>query len=126
MNSKRLGKIKNVIFFMSIVISIIFSASAITIEPQIDFQISVAGDGKLYLGDDTALTLLIENEAKITDFPANENTSQLLTLLTTAKDVRVELEGSYPISVETANAQIIGDLPAGRTASATFRVKIDE
>ncbi|MEM3505578.1 MAG: hypothetical protein QW532_05060 [Archaeoglobaceae archaeon] len=96
------------------------------IEPQIDFQVSVAGDGKLYLGDDTALTLLIENEAKITDFPANENTSQLLTLLTTAKDVRVELEGGYPISVETANAQIIGDLPAGRTASATFRVKIDE
>ncbi len=96
------------------------------IEPQIDFHVSVAGDGKLYLGDDTALTLLIENEGKIANFPANENASQLLTLLTTAKDVIVDLESSYPLRVETANAQIIGDLPAGRVASVTFRIKVDE
>ncbi|MEM0203672.1 MAG: hypothetical protein QXO16_07500 [Archaeoglobaceae archaeon] len=99
---------------------------ALALDAQIDFHLSVAGDGILHPGDEVALTILVENEGKVANFLVNENTSQLLSLITTAKDVRVELESGYPITVETVNPQIIGDLPSGRIASATFRVKVDE
>jgi len=94
---------------------------------QIDFHVSVLGDGKLHPGDDTAITLLIENEGKADNFMLNENTSQLLQLVTTAKDLRVEIDDSWlPIEVKTVNPQLIGDLPSGRIAKAVFRVKVDE
>lgn len=93
---------------------------------EIEFHVSIVGDGKLHPGDDTAITILIENEGKVTDFQLNENTSQLLQLVTTAKDLRVEIEDTGPIKVETVNPQLIGDLPAGRIAKATFRVKVDK
>jgi len=93
---------------------------------EIEFHVSIVGDGKLHPGDDTAITILIENEGKVTDFPLNENTSQLLQLITTAKDLRVEIEDTGPIKVETVNPQLVGDLPSGRIAKATFRVKVDK
>jgi len=93
---------------------------------EIEFHVSIVGDGKLHPGDDTTITVLIENEGKVTGFPMNENTSQLLQLVTTAKDLRVEIEDIGPIKVETVNPQLIGDLPAGRIAKATFRVKVDK
>ena len=93
---------------------------------EVEFHVSIIGDGKLHLGDDTAITVLIENEGKVTDFPLNENTSQLLQLVTTAKDLRVEMDDTGPIKVETVNPQLVGDLPAGRIAKATFRVKVDK
>jgi len=93
---------------------------------EVEFHVSIVGDGKLHLGDDTAITILIENEGKVTDFPLNENTSQLLHLVTTAKDLRVEMDDTGPIKVETVNPQLVGDLPAGRIAKATFRVKVDK
>lgn len=94
---------------------------------EIDFHVSILGDGKLHPGDDTAITILIENEGKVSNFPLNENTSQLLQLITTAKDLRVEIDDTWlPIKVETINPQLIGDLPSGRIAKAVFRVKVDE
>jgi len=94
---------------------------------EIDFHVSILGDGKLLPGDDTTITILIENEGKVSGFPLNENTSQLLQLITTAKDLRVEIDDTWiPIKVETVNPQLIGDLPSGRIAKATFRVKVDE
>ena len=94
---------------------------------KIDFHVSLLGDGKLHPGDDTTITILIENEAKISGFTLNENTSDLLNLITTAKDVRVELSESYlPITVETVNPQLIGDIPSGKVAQASFRIRVDE
>ncbi|NHW22944.1 MAG: hypothetical protein HA489_01610 [Archaeoglobales archaeon] len=101
------------------------SVSAATVEPQIDFHVSAAID-ELHAGDYTVLTLLVENGAKLSSFPVDQNSSQILAILTTAKDVRVELQDCYPISVENVNPQIIGDLPSGRVASVNFRVKVDE
>ena len=92
-----------------------------------EFHLSIVGDGKLHPGDDRYITILIENEGEVTNFPLNENTSQLLPLITMAKDLRVEIQQSLiPIKVETVNPQLIGDLPAGRVARATFRIKVDE
>ena len=94
---------------------------------DIDFHVSIVGDGKLHPGDETIITLLIENEGKANNFVLNQNTSPLLQLITTAKDLRVEIDNTMiPIKVETVNPQIIGDLPSGRVAKAMFKVKVDE
>ncbi len=102
-----------------------FSASASVFEPQITFHVSATPE-ELHPGDYTVLTLFIENEGKLDNFPLIENSSQILSILTTAKDVRVELQDCYPLSVENVNPQIIGDLLSGRIASVTFKVKVDE
>jgi len=111
-------------FLLSIAILVLLAEMASAAE--VEFHVSIVGDGKLHPGDDTAVTILIENEGKLTDFPLNENTSQLLQLITTAKDLRIEIEDTGPIKVETVNPQLVGDLPSGRIAKATFRVKVDE
>ncbi|WP_457550444.1 COG1361 S-layer family protein [Archaeoglobus sp.] len=94
---------------------------------DIDFHVSIAGSNKLNPGDDTYITIVVENEGKANGFTLNENTSNLLPLVTTAKDLRVEIEDDYiPIKVESANPQIVGDLPSGRIAKIVFRVRVDE
>lgn len=90
-----------------------------------DFHISPVRD-TFYPGEEAVLTLLIENDAKVSNFIVNENTSKLLPLITTAKNLRVELNGNYPIQVKTINPQLAGDLPSGRLSKVSFRIKIDE
>ncbi|RLI85968.1 MAG: hypothetical protein DRP01_05160 [Archaeoglobales archaeon] len=69
----------------------------------------------------------IENEGRVENFILNENTSNLLALVITAKDLRVELEDdSAPIKVESLNPSLVGDLPSGMVAKVNFRVKVDE
>jgi len=106
-------------------IFVIGVVSAISV--NMDFHVAIAGINKLHPGEDTEITLLIENEAKVTNFPLNENTSQLLKLITTAKDLRVEIDDRWiPIEVKSTNPQLIGDLPAGVVAKVKFRVKVYE
>ncbi len=94
---------------------------------EINFHVSLAGNPNLHPGEETSLVLLIENEGKVSNFPLNENTSELLQLVTTAKDLRVELEDEWiPIKVKSYNPQVIGDLPSGRVARVVFRVKVDD
>ncbi len=91
-----------------------------------DFHVSVL-NGKLHPGDHTNLVILVEYEGRAENFVLNENTSNLLTLITTAKDLRVEMEDEWiPIKVENENPQIVGDLPSGRVAKVVFRVRVDE
>jgi len=42
---------------------------------------------KLHPGDETALTLFIENEGTVSNFYLNESTAPALQLVTTAKDL---------------------------------------
>lgn len=114
---------RTILAFLLLLMS--FSASASVFEPQITFHVSATPE-ELHPGDYTVLTLFIENEGKLVNFPLIENSSQILSILTTAKDVRVELQDCYPLSVENVNPQIIGDLLSGRIASVTFKVKVDE
>ena len=118
--------IKNLKFKIIILVLILFIPTFAK-AADIDFHVSIVGDGRLHPGDDVAITLLIENEAKVKNFLLNENTSQALLLATTAKDLRVEIDDTMlPIKVETINPQLIGDLPAGRIAKAVFRVKVNK
>jgi len=92
-----------------------------------DFHVSLLGDGILHPGDDKIITVLIENEGRVENFILNENTSNLLALVTTAKDLRVELEDDgAPIKVESLNPSLVGDLPSGMVAKVNFRVRVDE
>ncbi|MBE8540387.1 hypothetical protein [Geoglobus acetivorans] len=88
------------------------------------FHVSPVRD-TFYPGEDAVLTLLIENDAKVSSFIINENTSNLLPLITTAKNLRVELSGSPPVEVKTINPQLAGDLPSGMVSKVSFRIKID-
>ncbi len=92
-----------------------------------NFHVVILGDNKLHPGEDTYITLLIENEGIVSGFYLNESTAPALQLITTAKDLRVKINDEFvPIKVESANPFLIGDLPAGRVAKAVFKVRVDE
>ncbi len=92
-----------------------------------NFHVVILGDNKLHPGEETYITLLIENEGIVSGFYLNESTAAALQLITTAKDLRVKINDEFiPIKVESANPFLIGDLPAGRVAKAVFKVRVDE
>ncbi len=92
-----------------------------------NFHVVILGDNKLHPGEETYITLLIENEGIVSGFYLNESTAPALRLITTAKDLRVKINDEFvPIKVESANPFLIGDLPAGRVAKAVFKVRVDE
>ncbi len=94
---------------------------------DIDFHVAISGENKLHPGDETVITLLIENEGTASGFYLNESTAPALQLVTTAKDLRVQIEDDcVPVDVESTNPVLIGDLPAGRVAKAVFKVKVDD
>ena len=94
---------------------------------EIKFHVTLSGSGELHPGDDKPITILIQNEGKVTDFVINENTSSILPLLTTAKSLRVELDvGNAPITIQTHQPLLLGDLPSGMVARALFRVRVSE
>ncbi|WP_456468775.1 COG1361 S-layer family protein [Archaeoglobus sp.] len=101
--------------------------SAVSFESNFDFHASIAGTNVLHPGDKTSVTLLLSCEVtggSIEYLPVNENTSEILPMLTTAKDVRLE---PYASVVEVESEEIlVGDLPCGRTIPITIVVDVDE
>ena len=106
----------------SVVLAVLLLAIGTASAESADFTFHVSPvRDTFYPGEDTVLTLLIENDAKVSNFVA----SDLLPLITTAKNLRVELESKYPVEVKTVNPQLAGDLPSGRLSKVSFRIKID-
>ena len=84
-------------------------------------------DDRIHPGEEKVLTLMIENEATLSNFGLNGNTSSLMKLLTIAKNLRVELDdSSAPFKVESSNPVILGDLPSGIVAKVSFRINVSE
>jgi len=111
---------------LSAVLVVILLAMGVAGADSADFEFHVSPvRDTFYPGEDAVLTLLIESDAKVSNFILNENTSNLLPLITTAKNLRVELSDRYPVEVKTVNPQLAGDLPSGRLAKVSFRIKID-
>lgn len=95
------------------------------LEAQIDFHVSVAGNDVFHPGDDTTLGLLIENDGKLTSIPAGTNITQLSQMLTTVRDLSIEIiDVKGPILVKTVNPQFIGDIPAGRIFKVNFGIEV--
>ncbi|WP_456370227.1 COG1361 S-layer family protein [Geoglobus sp.] len=110
-----------VLLLLSLVIVQTASASA-----DFTFHVSLQ-DSTLHPGEEAVLTILIENDARLSGFAVNENTSSLIPLLTTAKNLRVEVDDSeLPFSVRSANPYIVGDLPSGIVARAVFTIQVDD
>ncbi|WP_290596137.1 MULTISPECIES: COG1361 S-layer family protein [unclassified Archaeoglobus] len=101
--------------------------SAVSFESNFDFHASLAGTNILHPGDKTSVTLLLSCEVtggSIEYLPVNENTSEILPMLTTAKDVRLE---PYASVIEVESEEIlVGDLPCGRAIPITIVVDVDE
>jgi len=113
-------------FFPFIILTTLFVLIGFASATQISFHLSVVGDGILHPGDEVPLTLIIQNDARY-DGPFNENISDMLTMLTLAKNLRVELDSVYGVmEVRNVDEQVLGDLPSGVPARAVFFVKIPE
>ncbi len=115
------------IMFSLVMVILVLSISSANASNEINFHVVIAGENELHPGDETVITLLIENEGTVSNFYLNESTAAALQLVTTAKDLRVQVEDDWvPIKVKSDNPVLIGDLPAGRVAKAVFKVKVDE
>ena len=103
-----------------------FCVNALAGQVDISFHVTPAGD-TVHPGEKTALTLMIENSAAVSDFPLSGDSSSLLRLITTAKNLRVELDdSSAPFRVESSNPVIIGNLPSGVVVKAVFRINVSD
>jgi len=111
------------------VFTLIFAASILLLPAtatQINFHVSIVGDGILHPGDEVPITLVIQNDARY-DGPFNENVSEMLPMLTMAKNLRVELYPVYGVlEVRNVDEQVLGDLPSGVPARSVFLIKVPE
>ncbi len=79
-----------------------------------------------YYAGDNLLKITIENGASVDEMPMqNSSSSDLLFLLTTAKNVRLELEDTSYVDVPD-HALLLGDLPAGRPVTLSIPIKVSE
>ncbi|WP_202320518.1 COG1361 S-layer family protein [Archaeoglobus neptunius] len=115
-------------WLLLIVLVLLFAkVSAFSFETNMDFHASMAGTNVLHPGEKRQITILLECE--ITGWagsplPVNENTSQIIPLLTTAKDVRLEPSASV-IRVESDQI-VVGDLPCGRVRPVNLVVDVNK
>ncbi|WP_457590845.1 COG1361 S-layer family protein, partial [Geoglobus sp.] len=118
-------KVRRIMVFSAALVAFLMVAVPVSADSaDFRFHITPVRD-TFYPGEETVLTLLIENDAKVSGFVVNENTSNLLPLITTARNLRIELNSKPPVEVKTINPQLAGDLPPGIVTKASFRIKID-
>lgn len=103
---------------------LIYPAVAQEISASIDFHASVAGSNVLHPGDKTAVTILLSCEGKLDNFPINENTSETIPMLTTAKSVVLEpIDSNIRVESDTV---LVGDLPCGIVRPVNLVVEVDK
>ncbi len=101
---------------------------AFSFEANMDFHASVAGTNVIHPGDKSMVTVLLECEitgGTIENLPINENTSEMLPMLTMAKDVRIDPPSSTTLEVK-ADEILVGDLPCGRPVPVNMLIYVDE
>lgn len=87
---------------------------------------AIAGTNEFFPGEDTKITVLVENRGLIDIKIIRDDIVSRDDLPNTAKLMRVGLgTGDAPITVKT-DPQMIGDLSGGSTRSVAFNVKIAE
>lgn len=80
----------------------------------------------LHPGELAKLTVIINNDARANGFTINKNTSELLSIITTAYNVRANVSGELPFTVENSYYQLVGTIPQGRVGKAVFIVKVPD
>ncbi len=95
------------------------------ISAEMNFHATCVPD-TLHPGELAKLTILIDNDAKASGFVVNANTSELLKMITTVYNVRANLSGDLPFTVENAHYQFVGTIPQGMPGKAVFIVKVPD
>ncbi len=97
------------------------------ISATIDFHASVAGSNVLNPGDKKAVTVLLSCEVTggLENLPIDENTSEIIPMLTTAKSVILDPRDGSDIKVES-DTIVVGDLPCGIVKPVTIVVEADK
>ncbi len=109
-----------VAILLMLVIQPVFGLSA-----EMKFHATCVPD-TLHPGELTKITVLIDNDAHANGFVVNANTSDLLKMITTAYNVRANMSGDLPFTVENAHYQFVGTIPQGMPGKAIFIVKVPD
>jgi len=123
MNAKRLAILSIAIILM--ICTPAMAAEKISTGPP-ELRVSVVGSDEYYPDDYTTITIKIENTATL-DFqsqdpsaPAKEDRPN------TAKNVLISLDSDgAPVQIKTSG-QLVGDIVAGKSASATFEIRTEK
>jgi len=105
------------------ILAVLQPVSAISAE--MNFHATCVPD-TLHPGELAKLTILIDNDAKASGFVVNANTSDMLKMITTVYNVRANLSGDLPFTVENAHYQLVGTIPQGMPGKAIFVVKVPD
>ncbi len=121
---------KRKLFPILIVLALIaFSHPALAISAEMNFHATCVPD-TVHPGELVKLTVLIDNDAKANGFLINasnaEASADLLKMITTAYNVRANMSGDMPFTVENAHYQLVGTIPQGMPGKAIFIVKVPD
>jgi len=112
------------LFILSIIV-LAMASPASAISAEMKFHATCIPD-TLHPGELAKITVLIDNDARASGFVVNPNTSELLNMITTAYNVRANMSGDLPFTVENAHYQLVGTIPAGMPGKAIFIVKVPD
>jgi hypothetical protein len=88
-----------------------------------ELSASIAGSNEVPAGQTVPLNVVIQNSGLIESKMVGSTVVERTDLPNTAKSVTVGLVGTYGIAVES-DPQMVGDIPGGAAAKATFVVRI--
>jgi hypothetical protein len=123
MNAKRFAILS--IAIMLIICVPVMAAEKISTGPP-EMRVSVAGSDEYYPDDYSAITIKIENTATL-DFQSQDPSSPAKEdRPNTAKNVLISLDSDgAPVQVKTSG-QLVGDVAAGKSTSATFEIRTEK
>ncbi len=123
MNAKRFAILSIAIILM--ICAPAMAAEKISTGPP-EMRVSVAGSDEYYPDDYSAITIKIENTATL-DFQSQDpSTPAKEDRPNTAKNVLVSVDSDgAPVQVKTSG-QLVGDVLAGKSASATFEIRTEK
>ncbi len=108
---------------------LMFSHPALATSAEMNFHATCIPD-TLHPGELTKITVLIDNDAKASGFLINasnaKSSADLLKMITTAYNVRANMSGDLPFTVENAHYQLVGTIPQGMPGKAIFIVKVPD
>ncbi len=121
---------KRKLFLVLIVLAVFVSSRpALAMSAEMNFHATCIPD-TLHPGELTKLTVLIDNDAKANGFQINasnaESSADMLKMITTAYNVRVNMSGDLPFIVENAHYQLVGTIPQGMPGKAIFVIKVPD
>ncbi len=123
MNAKRFAILSIAIIMM--ICAPAMAAEKISTGPP-ELRVSVVGSDEYYPDDYTTITIKIENTATLDFLSEDPSMTAREDRPNTAKNVLIFLDrDGAPVQIKTSG-QLVGDIAAGKSASATFEIRTDK